>query len=136
MAFDVKKVDPLDLQPRKAIGIKLPFSSPSVFTSTYESREAIKTNLINYFLTRKGERYLNPNFGSGIYNYLFEQLTPDVPKKIEAVVRRELPIYFPRVEPIEINTTAVADEHKIQFSLLYTVRQTNIEDEVVINFEL
>lgn len=136
MAFDVKKINPLDLQPRKAIGIRLPFSSKSVFTSTYESREAIKTNLINFFLTRKGERYLNPNFGSGIYNYIFEQLTPTTIKVIDGVVRKELQLYFPRVEPIEISTVGIAQEHKIQFSLQYTVRQTNIEDEVVINFEL
>lgn len=136
MAFEVKKINPLDLQPRKAIGIKLPFSSNSVFTSTYESKEAIKTNLINFFLTRRGERYFNPTFGSGIYNYIFEQLTPATVKVIDGVVRKELQLYFPRVEPIEISTVGIAQEQKIQFSMQYTIRQTNIEDEVVINFEL
>ena len=47
MAFNVKRIDPLDLQPRKAIGVSLPFSAPAVFKSTYQSKDAIKTNLIN-----------------------------------------------------------------------------------------
>ena len=56
MAFEIKKIDPRDLQPRVAIGVKLPFSGKAVFNSTFTSAEAIKNNLINYFLTGKGER--------------------------------------------------------------------------------
>ena len=63
MAFEVKKIDPLDLQPRKAVGVQLPFSGKSVFNVNYTTEAAIKTNLINYFLTGRGERFLNVNFG-------------------------------------------------------------------------
>ena len=31
MAFDVKKINPLDRQPRKAVGVNLPFSGQAVF---------------------------------------------------------------------------------------------------------
>jgi len=47
MGYDVKRIDPLDLQPRKAIGVSLPFSGKAVFNSTYQSKDAIKANLIN-----------------------------------------------------------------------------------------
>lgn len=135
MAYNIEIKDPLDLQPRKAIGVKLPFSSDSVFTSTYASRDAIKTNLINFFLTAKGERYLNPTFGSEIKRFLFEQATTSNIKLIEAAIRQEIKIFFPRIEPISIETTADPDRNTLQFSMNYTVKQTNIEDEVVINFE-
>ena len=47
MAFEVRKIDPRDLQPRTAIGVSLPFSGKAVFNSTFTSAEAIKNNLIN-----------------------------------------------------------------------------------------
>ena len=37
-----KKINPLDRQPRKAVGVDLPFSSPSVFNSTYQTKDALK----------------------------------------------------------------------------------------------
>lgn len=135
MAFEVKKIDPLDLQPRKAIGVRLPFSSPSVFTSTFESKEAIKTNLINYFLTGKGERYLNLDFGNSLQPLLFDQLTQEKVTQIRNEVRKDLQRYFPRVRPTQFNVVGDPDNNTVQFLLTYSVIDTNIEDELVINFE-
>tara|TARA_A100001201_G_scaffold133766_1_gene121044 strand:+ start:746 stop:1156 length:411 start_codon:yes stop_codon:yes gene_type:complete len=135
MPFEVKKIDPLDLQPRKAIGVKLPFSGQAVFNSTYTSAEAIKQNLINYFLTARGERYLNPTFGNALQNLLFDQLTEDKVVQIDALVRADLEFYFPRVEPVNIETTGDPDRNSVSFSMSYKVKDTNIEDELIINFE-
>ena len=46
---------------RVGIGVNLPLSEGGVFTPNYTTAEAIKTNLINYFLTNPGERPGNPN---------------------------------------------------------------------------
>ena len=37
MAFNVKNINPLDRQPRKAIGVDLPFSGDGVFNSTFQT---------------------------------------------------------------------------------------------------
>lgn len=134
MAFEVRKIDPLDLQPRKAIGVSLPFSSSRVFKSTYQTKDAIRTNLVNYFMTSRKERYLNPEFGNILPTYLFEQLTPEKVREVDRVVKQDLKRYFPKVEPIEINTVGIPDENTIQFSLRYKIKDTNVEDEVVLNF--
>ena len=63
MAYGAKKIFPIDKKPRVAIGVGIPFNQPGVFSSTYLTQDAIKTNLINYFLTNAGERYMNPSFG-------------------------------------------------------------------------
>jgi hypothetical protein len=75
MAFNIAKINPLDLQPRKAVGVSIPFSSRAVFNSTYTTQDALKSNLINFLLTNKGERFLNPNFGADLRALLFEQMT-------------------------------------------------------------
>jgi hypothetical protein len=68
MAINSRRINPLDLQPRKAIGVSLPLSAAAVFNSTYMTKDAIRTNIINYFLTGQGERYMNPSFGTIIRN--------------------------------------------------------------------
>lgn len=135
MAFEIKKIDPIDLQPRKAVGVSLPFSGKAVFNQTFETKQAVKTNLINYFLTSRGERYLNPTFGNRLQNLLFEQLTQDKVNEIDQLVKDDLELFFPKVEPVQINTIGNADKNTISFSLKYKLRDTDIEDEVVINFE-
>lgn len=134
MAFEVRKIDPIDLQPRKAVGVNLPFSGKAVFNSNFQTKDAIKTNLINYFLTTRGERFFNPNFGNKLQSLLFEQLTNDKIFQIKELVKEDLRIYFPRVRPVNISIEGQPDNNTVQFSLNYTVSETNIEDEVVINF--
>lgn len=135
MAFEVQKIDPIDLQPRKAVGVQLPFSGKAVFNSNYQTKDAIKTNLINYFLTSRGERFLNVNFGNGLQSLIFDQLTEDKVREIDTIIREDIAFYFPRVEPVDMHTIGVPDTNTVQFSLRYKVKDTNIEDEVVINFE-
>ena len=135
MAFEVKKINPLDLQPRKAVGVKLPFSGTAVFNQTFTSADAIKTNLINYFLTAQGERYLNPLFGNSLQTLLIDNLTQNKVNQIDALVRADLEFYFPRVDIVEISTNGDPDRNIIEFSMSYKVKNTNIEDELLINFE-
>ena len=130
MPVSIEKISPIDNQPSKAVGISLPFNGQAVFNSTYQTKDAIKTNIINYFLTARGERYLNPLFGNKLQNLLFDQLTQDKIREIDAIVRNDLKIYFPRVEPVEINTIGTPDNNTVQFTLQYKVRDTNIEDEL------
>jgi len=135
MAFEIKKIDPRDLQPRVAIGVKLPFSGKAVFNSTYTSAEAIKNNLINYFLTGKGERYMNPTFGNRLQNLLFDQLTEEKVVQIDALIKPDLGFFFPRVQVVDIQTVGDPDTNTVSFSMSYKVSDTNIEDELTINFE-
>ena len=135
MAFEVKKIDPRDLQPRVAIGVGLPFSGQAIFNSTYTSAEAIKNNLINYFLTGKGERFMNPTFGNGLQTLLFDQLTESKVQQIDAIIKADLEFFFPRVEVVNINTEGIPDRNTVEFSMSYKVKETNIQDELTINFE-
>jgi phage baseplate assembly protein W len=135
MAFETKKINPLDLQPRKAVGVALPFSGKAVFNSTYETKEAIKANLINYILTGKGERYHNPTFGSGIRNLLFENINRDNLSDLEFLVRDAIERYFPKLEILNIDLQGAPDSNLVSFTLNFRLIDTQIEDEITINFE-
>lgn len=136
MASNVERINPLDLQPRKGVGLEIPFSANNVFTLNYTTAEALKNNLATYFLTGRGERYLNPEFGSPLRPLLFDQMTEEKTTQIKTVVETDLGIYFPQVEPLEIEVEGIPERNLVQFALRYRINNTNISDEIVIDFEL
>ena len=135
MAFNVEKIHPLDLQPRKAVGVSLPFSSKSVFTSTYTTQDALKSNLINFLLTNKGERYLNPTFGANLRSLLFEQMVVDVRDEIDSTIRTGIKTWFSNVTINTLTVTESPDTNTLTIYMKYGVDYTNIEDELLINFQ-
>ena len=135
MGVNVQQINPLDLQPRKAVGVGLPFSSTSVFNSTYSTQDALKSNLVNHFLTEKGERYLNPDLGAGLRRLLFDQMTEDKKGEIEAVVRTEISTWFTTLQVTDIKIINSPDSNTVVVYIKYNVTQTNIQDELLINFE-
>jgi len=135
MASNARKIDPLDLQPRKAIGVSLPFSGNAVFNSTYQTKDAIKANIVNYFLTGPGERYMTPQFGTPLRNLLFENITDQLLDEAEDLVTQGLGEYFPNVEPIRILAKSTPDTNGIQIYINYAIRDTGIEDNISITFE-
>ena len=135
MALDVKKINPLDRQPRKAVGLDLPFSGQAVFNSTYKTKDALKINLINYFLTNKGERMLNPTFGSSIRELLFENISQNALEEIKTIVKNDLKTFFPRVIPTKLELFSDPDTHIVSLFMRYAIKDANIQDEVLINIE-
>lgn len=133
MAINVRKINPIDLQPRKAVGFNLPFNSKSVFTVNYQTKDAIKNNLINLLLTGTGERYLNPEFGTDIRNRLFDQATIDTESDLESNIRRAVSIYLPKVEISQLTVTSLPDSNQMQIYFSYRISETPIEDQLVIN---
>lgn len=135
MAFNVRLIHPLDLEPSTAVGINIPFSGRAVFNSTYETKDAIKANLINYFLTNKGERFLNPNFGSDIRRLLFDNIDSDKLQEIRNIVELDVELYFPKIVIKRIDVSADPDTNMVTFFMSYSIDSTNIDDELLINFE-
>lgn len=135
MAFNVRRINPLDLQPRKAVGVALPFEAGAVFNSTFTTKDATRSNLINFFLTGKNERVFNVDFGAGLRNELFENITPEKIEQFQLNITENLKLYFPRVVVNKLELTATPDQNIINFALKYSVAQTNIQDELLINFQ-
>ena len=135
MAFNVQQINPLDLQLSVGIGVGLPFSSNQVFNITYTTQEAIKTNLINFFLTGESERFFNPTFGAGLRAVLFEQMTADIDEQVQGIVRSGLALWFPNVVVNQLFTELQQDANTYILYLKYSIRNTNITDEFTINFE-
>jgi hypothetical protein len=135
MAFGPKKIFPIDTQPGTAVGVSLPFNTPSVFSSTYTTKDAIKNNLINYFLTNTDEIYLNPTFGANLRVFIFEQITNDNLDGLKQDIQSKIGLYFPNVSIASLDLISDADNNEVTMVLKYNIIDTGISDQVQITFQ-
>jgi phage baseplate assembly protein W len=136
MAYIVKNVDVLDLKPSTGVGISVPFDGATGINTTYTTTDTIKSNLINFLLTGKRERVMNPSFGSGLREILFEQLTADTTAIINDLIKGGIEEFFPQVVIEDLNITLDEFNQTINIYLKYTIINTNIEDELQLNLNL
>jgi phage baseplate assembly protein W len=134
MAFRQQQIFPIDLNNNAAVGISLPFNGPAVFKSNYQTKDSIKYNLINFFLTNPGERPLNPTFGGGIRNFIFEQIYNDNIEFLLEDISLKVRNYFPNVQIEDLNVSRNEDNNEISINFTYKVINTNIQDEINISF--
>lgn len=132
MNYIIQNQNPLDLQPSKGIGINIPFNGPTGLNTTYNSKDAIRTNLLNFLLTGKRERILNPNFGSNIRNQIFEQLTLGNLEEIQEIIQQYIYSEFPQIKLESLIITPENNTITIYFK--YSVLNTNITDDISLNF--
>jgi len=134
MAFGAKQIFPNDTRARVAIGVDLPLNGEVAFRSNYQTKDAIKNNLINYFLTNPGERPGNPEFGAGLREYIFTQITDDNLDFLKEDIQDKLATYFPRVVVEEVEVTANHDQNQILVTIKYFVANTDINDTEELSF--
>ena len=134
MAFNPQLINPIDLNPNLAVGVNLPFSGPSVFTSNYLTSDAIKNNLINYFLTNPGEIPLNPTFGGGLRSFIFQQISENSLDGLKENVSLKLETYFPNVIINSLDVLKKDDENAVVVQLKYSIANSNINDNLTFQF--
>jgi len=134
MPFNPQFINPIDLNPNLGVGVNLPFSGPSVFTSNYLTSQAIKNNLINYFLTNPGEIPLNPTFGGGLRTFIFQQISENSLDGLKENVSLKLETYFPNVIINSLDVLKRDDENSVVVQLKYSIANSNINDNLTFQF--
>ena len=135
MSYQARNISPLDLRPSTAIGVSIPFSSPTLFTSVYTTQEQLKYNIINFLLTGKRERVFNPGFGAGLREQLFEQITTESIATIESNIRSGVEANFPNVNITQLAVTSTYDNNTINILFSYSIINTGQTDQISLNFE-
>ena len=121
MPYRLQQIDPNDLNNRRYIGVGIPFNQPAVFRQTFTSKDAVKSNIINFLLTEQGDRYFNNLFGSGLRNFLFEQLTINTEVDIRTYLVNQISTVFNNItiEELDINFDEERNQMNISFNFTY-----------------
>lgn len=128
MARIIQNKYPIDLDKRRAVGFGFPLNGDAVFVPTYETKEQIKANLVNYLLTNKSERVFNPDFGADLRSLIFENPTADSLEDLRFTISDSITLRFPQVKVKEINFEDLAEYNAINFTLTYEIVLFGIED--------
>jgi phage baseplate assembly protein W len=134
MPFNPQQINPVDLNPNVAVGVNLPFSGPAVFTQNYLTSQATKNNIINYFLTNPGDIPLNPAFGGGLRNFIFEQIAEGTLNGLKENISDKMENIFPEVIVDSINVLRNDDLNEVIVQMKYSIANSNITDNITFQF--
>jgi phage baseplate assembly protein W len=105
-------------QPVKTNQFYKGFSSqdPANTTARLYDFELIQQDIINQFNTRKGERVMNPNFGSIIWDIIMEPMTDQIKQALNTDITT-ICNSDPRVVPTQINLTEFQSGYLVEITL-------------------
>ena len=94
--------------------------------------ELVKRDLLNHFYIRKGEKLENPNFGTVIWDLLFENFTPEVKelivKDVEQIVNHD-----PRIAVSAVTIDTTEQGIRVEAEIVYL--QFNVSERMSFNFD-
>lgn len=106
-------------------------NSNSINGSLYDLA-LIKQDLINQFHIRKGEKLENPEFGTIIWDMLFEPLT----EQIKSIIVNDVTVIVnsdPRIKSIQTVVTQVSQGLQVELTLMYV--PYNIQETMQLAFD-
>lgn len=106
-------------------------ADPTSLSSKMYDLNLIKQNIINHFQTRKGERVMNPEFGTIIWSLIFDPFTASVKQAISDDVTRILN-YDKRAIPTEITIIEADSGMVIDATLYYS--QIDMSERMKLDF--
>lgn len=102
-------------------------------------KEMVKQNVKMLLLTAPGERIMDPRFGVGLRNFLFENAGQSLHADIESEIMRQLQLYMPFVQIVEINfhdsdTNNLLPANYLRIEFKYFIKPLNQLDVVDLDF--
>ena len=100
-------------------------------------KDTFKQNLKMLVLTMPGERIMEPDFGIGLYGFLFEGIGDQTFAKVSQKVQEQVARYIPAINLEEI-TFVTSDEdsrlgfNEVRVSIKYSILPFNTSDELTI----
>jgi phage baseplate assembly protein W len=122
-----------------AIGITLPIQiGNTAFNQSFITADQIKSNIKNLLLTKRFERLMQPEFGSGIQELLFNMNDELFADNLENTIVDTLSKWLPFVNVDTINIQQpndYKDNNKVEVSVSFRISDTQILDTVTFNVQ-
>ena len=124
------------------IGITLPIQDGNTgyFQQSFDTLTQVKNNILNLLNTRPGERRMQPTFGSGLWNLVFEQNTNTLEDQAVNIVSQDINNWIPNVTVTNITANlltndqinANTDMYMLEVAVSFMVNLTKQSDTVVV----
>ena len=116
-------------------------SKDGFYALTQNLRQNTKQSLKMILLTAPGERIMNPLFGVGLRNYLFENFTKNLYRSFQAKLNEQVERYLPIVKITEVkflnserenSSTSTMDPNILAIEINYAITNLNVYDSLFI----
>ena len=117
--------------------LNITFKKHPVTDDVVVSRDAsaIKQAIVSLLLTNKGERLMNPRYGSDIRSYLFEPMDYGTANQIKNNIRDTIETFEPRIRVLRISATPNFDDNGFDVEMTYEISGTD-DPPVTVDFFL
>ena len=104
-------------------GYNAPFiGGPEGVMSKQADDRLVKNDLLQLLMTSPGERVMRPDFGSGIRNFLFQNIDDSDLDSLKLNIQNAIQTYEPRVSVSEISIEKQSDDNKIHIKVYGTFK--------------
>jgi phage baseplate assembly protein W len=119
----------LDLIESKNIGLGLnAVNTSDILVDT--DIQAIQNSIKNIFTTKKGQKILNPDFGSALEQYLFTPISNANARAIGSDILSNISQYESRIKVENINVTPMFDQNQYYIAVYYTILEINKQNTI------
>ena len=98
--------------------------------------QSVRESVYLILMTQRGERWLEPEFGSRILSYTFLDISPTTVTLLTNELRALLLEQEPRISDVQVDLDPETREGCLIFNLSYTITETNTRDNLVFPFYL
>ena len=93
--------------------------------------ETVKQNFKNLVMTVPGERIMDPEFGVGFYQLLFENHSAEVIEDMQERLYNQVAKYMPFVKIQDLNTGFL--DHTLSVQITYFIEPLKVSDAISID---
>lgn len=98
--------------------------------------QSVKESVYLILMTNRGERWLEPTFGSQLMSYTFMDTSITMLSIFSDNLRNQILSQEPRISDVNVNIDAESREGCLIISITYTLAATNTQDNMVFPFYL
>lgn len=99
------------------------------------NEDAVKRSVKNLVLSNYYERPFQPDLGSHVRAYLFENFTPITEQNIESAISEVIENFEPRVELLGVNVEAKPDQNGFFATIYFRINNINDPAQVEVFLE-
>ncbi|WP_448511526.1 GPW/gp25 family protein [Photorhabdus laumondii] len=96
-----------------------------------EGAEHVRQSMKVLFLTEPGERIMREDYGCGLHDYLFENISDELMARIQTRIEERILRYEPRVEITEIRVNQKINlPNSLHIQVSYALRGSEISQQI------
>ena len=99
---------------------------------SYTTEKQALSNFRNLLMTRLGERYMQPTFGTKIHDFVFEQNTELFREELQLSIQDAISTWLPYIETKQIDVIEDVANYSVSVRIRFVVKNSEAERVIIV----